>query len=91
MARIRKRACLQDGPFLDLHWLLKNKLIRRAEYTPDFPIRWGFPNIGVVASAFISANLRDGPVGVAYTLGLRLAVTARERNVDYARRHGVTS
>lgn len=63
MARIRKRVCLQDGPFLNIHWLLRNNVIDRAGHTADRPINWSSTNSGVVASGFVTANLGDNSTG----------------------------
>lgn len=62
MARIRKRACLQHGPFLDLAWLFRSNFIARLGYTPERPVIWSLQNHGVIASGTISADL-DGATG----------------------------
>ena len=63
MSRIRKRACLQDGLFLSLPWLLKNGFIRLDVQTADRAIHWTRTNLGIVASGLVSADLRDSADG----------------------------
>lgn len=63
MSRIRKRVCLQDGPFLNLHWLIKNAFLQPGDFTAGRPISWSLPGHGVFASGLISADLRGDNEG----------------------------
>ncbi|MEH2501547.1 hypothetical protein V1290_000358 [Bradyrhizobium sp. AZCC 1578] len=63
MPRLRKRVCLQDGPFLDLPWLVRNQFVRLATFSPGRAISWTRPSLGVVASGFICADLTQGAQG----------------------------
>lgn len=63
MPRLRKRACLQDGLFLDLQWLVRNGFVRSATFSAGRAITWTRPNFGVVASGFICADLSDDAKG----------------------------
>jgi hypothetical protein len=63
MSRNRKRACLQDGLFLNLPWLCKNGFIRRNGVTVDRAINWKLTNNRIVASGFVSVDLRDDAEG----------------------------
>jgi hypothetical protein len=59
MSRTRKRVCLQEGPSLNLQWLVKNAFIQPADFTPRRSVSWSLPNYGVMASGWLSADLRD--------------------------------
>jgi hypothetical protein len=63
MSRIRKRVCLQDGLFLNLHWLFKKGFVRAADFTAGRAISWNLPNYGVIASGLMSADLRGSSEG----------------------------
>jgi hypothetical protein len=63
MSRIRKRVCLQEGPFLNLQWLFKNTFLQPGEFTPGRTISWTLPSYGVIASGLISADLRGATAG----------------------------
>lgn len=57
MPRARMRVCLQDGPFLDLAWLIRNQFVNLSGFSPGRTLNWTRPNIGLVASCFICANV----------------------------------
>jgi hypothetical protein len=63
MSRIRKRACLQEGPFLNLRWLFKNGFVKPFDFTPGRSISWSLPSYGLIASGLISADLRGSSEG----------------------------
>ena len=63
MSRSRMRACLQECPSLNLNWLVRNGLIRRAGFTPGQSIAWRMRGYGAVASGFISADMTDPSTG----------------------------
>lgn len=75
MARNRQRACLQDGLFLNLPWLLRNGYVLRARQTPERPISWSLSNFGIVASGLVCADLSHESFG---WLKVMIAETSQE-------------
>ena len=60
MPRIRQRVCLQEGLFLNLNQLARDGFVRRGVHTGERAIRWCHPDLGEIASGFVSADMR-GP------------------------------
>jgi hypothetical protein len=56
MPRRRRRVCLQDGPFLDLAWLVREHLVHLSGFSVLRRLNWTRPGIGVIASAHICAH-----------------------------------
>ena len=59
MPRSRQRICLQEGLKLDISWLARRGLIAPGSATGPHAIRWMNSNGEVIASGWISADMRS--------------------------------
>lgn len=57
MPRRRERVCLQNGLYLDLPWLMRNHFINLTALSWGRTINWTRPNVGVIASAYVCADV----------------------------------
>lgn len=57
MPRRRARACLQDGLYLDLSWLVRNHFVSLTAPNEGRTINWTRRSVGEIASAFIRADV----------------------------------
>lgn len=85
MARSRTRVCLQDGLFLDLPWLVRNKMIQLA-HAPSHArtINWNRSKGGIIASASLIAEITRETEGrlqirIAHSLQ-EVALSSQQRN-----------
>jgi hypothetical protein len=66
MPRPRQRACLQHGLKLDISWLIRRGLIAPGSATGPQMIRWVNSDGEVIASGWISADMRSEIEGLLY-------------------------
>jgi hypothetical protein len=66
MPRQRQRLCLQDGLRLDIRWLARRRLIAPGSATGPHAIRWVNSDGEVIASGWISADLRSDIEGLLH-------------------------
>jgi hypothetical protein len=59
MSRRRKRVCLQEGPHLNLNWLVRNGLIQKGARSAERVVRWTHPAHGDICVGFIQADMRN--------------------------------
>jgi hypothetical protein len=63
VARSRQRICLQEGLKLDINLLIRRGLIARGSATSPHAIRWVNSDGEVIASGWISADMRGDVEG----------------------------